>query len=281
MKELYKALIATSTDRLKNPFIGSFFISWILFNWRPIFLLVFSDKNIEEKILVIDKDYTLIWSFLWLPLIFSVFYLLVLPYLTWFLEFLSTKANLARKENQISLEIFNLNASQRLAIEESKLEDIKANYREKADMNKQVEELNNQLQNRNETIENLKAKTLELNEKLNQMSIYIKANNTDNYSEQEKVELEYEYEKFKETDLYDFFKEIGSSISRSNSFPKNVDNLLLEKYKYSGILEERVNKDGGQVYYLFSKKGRYFWKEYILNTKFEKKKELTNDDLPF
>jgi hypothetical protein len=37
-------------DRLSNPFISSFFLSWVLFKWRePIGLLMYNGEQIERE----------------------------------------------------------------------------------------------------------------------------------------------------------------------------------------------------------------------------------------
>lgn len=164
MKELLQSIFINTNERIKNPFIGSFFTSWILFNWQPIFIMVFSAKNIEEKIKLITSDYNNIWYLLLFPLISAVIYILILPYLNllfeMILEFSKTKRNYIALNNQ-KLTISN---KQDLAIEEIKFEEAKTEYRERNNHNKMIEDLqknyvdieNNLIIERNKNSENLK-----------------------------------------------------------------------------------------------------------------------------
>ena len=50
MIETLQNLKQTINERIKNPFIGAFFISWVIINWRPIFIILFSHDEIYNKI---------------------------------------------------------------------------------------------------------------------------------------------------------------------------------------------------------------------------------------
>lgn len=76
--EFLKDLIDSGKERIKSPIASTFFIFFILYNWRPIFLLIFSDKSIENKIIEINGGYCTAWAF-FLPLIYTFVYLIFLP----------------------------------------------------------------------------------------------------------------------------------------------------------------------------------------------------------
>ena len=80
IKELFQSIFDSSNERIKNPFIGSYITAFILYNWRAIFLLVFSNATIEDKIVVINHEYCTLSAILW-PLSIAFFYILILPYL--------------------------------------------------------------------------------------------------------------------------------------------------------------------------------------------------------
>lgn len=44
--EVYNSLKSNMSDRIKSPFYGAFVFSWLVFNWKPILILVFSKKSI-------------------------------------------------------------------------------------------------------------------------------------------------------------------------------------------------------------------------------------------
>lgn len=45
MKDIFLSVFKTSEERLKNPFIGTFILSFIAFNWKAIFVLFVSEKK--------------------------------------------------------------------------------------------------------------------------------------------------------------------------------------------------------------------------------------------
>lgn len=46
MKELIVSFVDNLKERTKSPFYGSFVFSWLVFNWKPLFILLFSHKDI-------------------------------------------------------------------------------------------------------------------------------------------------------------------------------------------------------------------------------------------
>lgn len=79
--ELLKDFIDTSKERLKTPISGAFLWSFFIFNWRPVFLLLFSNAQIEDKIIVINHEYCTFWSIFW-PVVFATLYTLLMPKIT-------------------------------------------------------------------------------------------------------------------------------------------------------------------------------------------------------
>ncbi|HCR3553070.1 TPA: hypothetical protein ON622_003026, partial [Morganella morganii] len=74
---LFKCTSETMIERVKNPIVGSFIFSWLFFNWKVILILLFSDKEIDDKINSISVliSYK---SFLF-PLVFAFLYSVLLP----------------------------------------------------------------------------------------------------------------------------------------------------------------------------------------------------------
>lgn len=92
MKEFIQNIFDSSNERIKNPFVGSYIIAFFLFNWRPFFLLMFSDEKIEDKIIVINYEYCSKASFFW-PLLIALFYILILPHINLLFDELLSYSN--------------------------------------------------------------------------------------------------------------------------------------------------------------------------------------------
>ena len=153
MKELIKSFFESSRERIKNPLIGTFAISWVLINWKPIFILFLSDLTIEKRIHEIELNHTSLKYNLILPLIIALIYVIILPYLMWLIDELIKKSIKGRKGNIITQLILDVQGKQKLAIEENKLEDIKADYKDKAELNKQIEQLNKEIETKTNVID--------------------------------------------------------------------------------------------------------------------------------
>ncbi len=145
MKEFLQTILKSTEDRIKNPFIGTFITSWIIFNWKPILFIIFSDKDIEDKISFIKENYNDIWYFLWFPLFSAVFYIAILPYISFLFEYITkfshewrNKVNLEAKDAALKLQIG-------IAKNEIKLEEEKTTFRERNSHNIMVENLQHQI----------------------------------------------------------------------------------------------------------------------------------------
>jgi hypothetical protein len=151
MKEILQSFFKTTEERIKNPFIGAFMTSWILFNWKPILFIILSSKNIEDKIKYISVEYSNIKFLIYFPIFTAIFYVLILPYLSLVFDILLKYSLLKRNEIVITKQKQNIENQKQLAIEEIRLEEAKTDFRERNTHNKLVEDL--QSQNKNFEIE--------------------------------------------------------------------------------------------------------------------------------
>lgn len=155
MKEFLQSVLKSTEDRIKNPFVGTFITSWIIFNWKPIFFILFSDKKIEEKIQIIMDDYNDIWCYLWLPIFSAIFYIAILPYISFAFEYLTKFSHSLR--NKVNLEARNAALELQIGVaqNEIKLEEEKTTFRERNSHNLMVDGLQSQIQVLSESLEEL------------------------------------------------------------------------------------------------------------------------------
>ncbi|MBL0737639.1 hypothetical protein JI750_12105 [Flavobacterium sp. GN10] len=78
LADLIKDFIDSTKERLKTPISGAFLWSFVIYNWRPILMLLFSDTTIENKIIVINHEYCSFWAIFW-PLVIATAYTLLIP----------------------------------------------------------------------------------------------------------------------------------------------------------------------------------------------------------
>lgn len=283
MKELIKSFFESSKERIKNPLIGTFAISWVLINWKPIFIILFSNLTIIERINEVELNHTSLKNNLIIPISIALFYVIILPYLMWLIDELIKKSTKGRKENIITQLVLDVQGKQKLANEENKLEDIKADHKDKAELNKQIEQLNKEIESKNNVIESQRIGLNTLNEDYAELKILLKeSDKTQKLSNSDFEKFKEEYSKFLNSDMYEYFREIGGSIRNFSKFPDRTNEIIKEKYLINEIVEEAVDEENRNYYYKFTDKGNFYWKEFVMGITVKKqvpKKE--HDDLPF
>lgn len=145
MKDIFLSVFKTSEERLKNPFIGTFILSFIALNWKSFSILLFSDKKIEDRINYITSNYSCVENLLIYPLLISILYIVLLPYLMWLFESITFKSYKERNQNLYKNKLIDLNGKKSIAQSEIELENLKADYKEKSDLNNQINFLKNQI----------------------------------------------------------------------------------------------------------------------------------------
>jgi hypothetical protein len=253
MKELIKTIFTTSTERIKNPLIGTFVIAWIAFNWRPMAILLFSDATIDMKIEVINSNYVSIWNQLLSPFIISFIYFLVLPNIMWLSEeTLSITVN-GRRKIKSNLRSMELDMSIKIAEKETKLENIRANNMNINEMNEEINHLSNECVHKDKTIKDLKSKYVLI-------SNLTKITEKESYTNLEKEEFARRFIFFKthSTFLYQLFDGLHENIEKDIDLSLNND--ILKDFLDEGIIKidlERKNL------FNITRLGKFYWDEYI------------------
>lgn len=110
MDDLKKSIINTINERMTSPLFGSFIISWALWNYKTIFIIL-STKTVEDKFSYIENIlYSHWWSFpligLILPLITSLLFIFIFPYpeKSIYVYWYSHKEKLKREKQKIDNE---------------------------------------------------------------------------------------------------------------------------------------------------------------------------------
>lgn len=154
MTEILHSIVSNSKERLKNPFLGAFITSWIAFNWQPIFIILFSNKTIEDKITFVNQNFIDPYHLLYFPLISTVIYIIILPYINLVTELLIELSKTKRNKLSINSQKLAINNKKELAIEEIKLEESKTEFRERNSHNQMIESLQNSMKDLEKTLLN-------------------------------------------------------------------------------------------------------------------------------
>jgi len=82
LNDFRKSIQSVLYERVRSPFSGAFFFSWIVWNWKLIFYLIFSNVLINDRIKFVDENYINIYNNLIYPFASTVFLIVVYPFIT-------------------------------------------------------------------------------------------------------------------------------------------------------------------------------------------------------
>ena len=173
MKELLQTIFMTSKERISNPIIGTFLISWTAFNWKPIIFLFISGQKIEDKIAYIDSNLSSINNLLFFPLIAVFIYVLIIPYVNLLFEYLLEFSRIKRNFILISKQKQIIENKKELAIEEIKLEEAQTEFKERKNQNKLIEDLHKSILAKEEQLLIERERFNDLNKKIKEESSYL------------------------------------------------------------------------------------------------------------
>lgn len=266
MKELLNTFLSSTNERIKNPFLSAFLISFIVFNWKPIFVVLFASQTIQAKISEVEKSYSTNFTNLWLPLLFALFYVIILPYIMLGFDKVSRKAVEERKINVLKQQLFDFKSKKEIAEKESELEDVKASFRDTAELNKKIDILTNQIDERDNIIILLQSELDRALIKHDASLVNINDQKDNSLTDDEEIKLKEEYTLFEKSDLFEHFKSLGAEVRLKGSVPRKMNDIIIEKFIYSGIIEEIRNEENLSVIYKFTKKGMFYWQLFVLKS---------------
>lgn len=136
----------TILERIKNPFLGSLIVIWLVLNWKSVFFLLFSSLPIEERYSEIYNNYYSIWRAYIAPPILAFIYTAYKDYLFSFIEKQSRRPEQIRRISKIK-------DLQEVYTEREELETIKARTKDIAENYKGRNELHNKILDLDKEIE--------------------------------------------------------------------------------------------------------------------------------
>lgn len=273
VKELFQSIFDSSNERIKNPFIGSYITAFILYNWRAIFLLVFSNATIEDKIVVINHEYCNLGAILW-PLAIAFFYILILPYLNLFFDLLLSYSNSKKNIRQKASIISKLEQKKAEAKYEREIAEERAGTSE-------ISELKNQIERLNTENEKLSQQNKESFDRYTE-SIKIKENSekelskalSDAENKLKKIENEYKNSTQNNTNKsliqlivssltekeFSYFKKYAAYKENPGTKSFSLDSTIMNRLIELGLIERGENVHvltdfGKQIYRLVKKEG--------------------------
>lgn len=263
MLSFFQSLAESFKDRLKNPFLGAFILSWIVFNWKGISVFIYSDKGIEAIINNILCHYSNGWDYFGYPFIFAAMYVGGMQYFMWLFDKISKKGYILRKEHQKDLILKDLELKQDIAVEEEELEKKKAGYRDTELLNQEIATLRDQLAKRGELVDELRSelRTIGGERTSGKSTLTVKKMNED--IEVNDEELDKEYNRVKTENWFRDFPTVVDGIKNQGEYPHGTNFMTKEKFENEGIVMKVPTSEEAVNTHSLTSKGEYFWSKYM------------------
>jgi hypothetical protein len=169
--DLIKSTIDSSKERMKSPIVGSYICSFLIFNWKPLVIILFSNEKIENRISAVELYFNpWYWSVISvvIPIVISLVYTFGAPMLMVWVEAKLEPTKEKRIKRIYKSKQFVVTEKITLAGKELELKDAESGNKEKQELLDRIsylEESISQLQaGHKSTIENLNTSLKESNE---------------------------------------------------------------------------------------------------------------------
>lgn len=77
--DLMGNIIDAFKQRVSSPVVGTFFFSWLIFNWRLVYYFMMSEEGAAQKIKHIELNYLELPNTLYWPLLLTIAYIILFP----------------------------------------------------------------------------------------------------------------------------------------------------------------------------------------------------------
>lgn len=243
------------SERVRSPFYGSFIISWIVWNWRIILTVLFLKKEDFGSLNLIEyiaTTYLNIYDCVLIPLALSAFFLLILPWIDYFIVWhaeLNKRMKIDRqlevgKKYKVSGEVY-YNLKTKYENERKKISELDVDYKEletnykkesqkNSELNEKIDELNNANQNSLDAERRLSGQLTTLKERSDASKFFNgRWTRTGGYASLNPVEVEiYHHE-------YRIFKGMEMKIEytlRLVDFDPELERFKFAKYKPNEVI---------------------------------------------
>lgn len=144
--EFFESFFSAIRDRLKKPFFGAFILSFVVYNWRVFYYLVFADGKVGDRIKYVDDNYLKSESFFWCPVLFALGYMLTQAYLHWGIDSATSFGESKRKFILQERRIEELNNQVARAKIEREVQDARSGNLTLAELNIRNENLTREIE---------------------------------------------------------------------------------------------------------------------------------------
>jgi len=265
----FQSVYDSYRDRIKSPFVGSFVLSFLIFNWQVFAILFYSEWPLHCRIEWIEEHFYK-ESNVWYPVLIALFYILILPYINLFFDWILSiysnqkliKKNAARvsdlktqkAEAKLLREIADeqagtseiLNLQVKINSQQKEINDLTNQYKEDSDRWKERSSTSHEIeQELNSKVDELSKENRVLKSRINELAQYKAQKDEQDYknlSDPDIVNLA--LKALKKTTLSEreaFMSLFGKGQASNTYLPLNFDESLLSRLIDLGLVQ--LNND--------------------------------------
>ncbi len=264
ISEVRKSVQSILYERINSPLSGAFFLSWIVWNWKPVYYLIFADSvSIITRIEYVEKNYHSYGNLIIYPILSTIFLIGVYPFVStyaykiwlWFKTWQNKIKNDMEKNTLLTVEqSFELRAE--LLNQERHYDEIIRNKED--EINNLMDEkkiIEDDLMQVREEFKNYK--TEKIAKKLGEeISAKKKSDPNINLG---KTKRDKEYDEFKNNkQMFGLFQKVIESINGAGVLTRSLKAIDVAFFTSNDI----VTKSTG-LNHSFTEKGNYFVKKFL------------------
>lgn len=148
----------TILERIKNPFLGSLIVFWLVINWKSVFYLLFSDLSLETRFYNIEHHYYSFFKSYILPPFLAFIYTGYKDLLFDFIEKESRESEKIRRKNNNAVSLDKYNEAAEIATARARVKHISEEYKTRNELTRKIDELNTRLNSEQDKSKILKEK---------------------------------------------------------------------------------------------------------------------------
>nr|WP_297306706.1 hypothetical protein [uncultured Flavobacterium sp.] len=249
LSDIKKSFNEIIYERTTSPFYGTLICSWLIWNWKIIYLTLFisEDKLCENKIDYIIKNYSQSENIIWYPLASTILILTIIPFLSngaYWLSLIFNKWKVEKKNEVDRKQLLSLEQSIELREEMSSQEEKFGKLIESK--NKEIDLLKLKLSEYNNDLNSKKSTKSEEDDSLNHINVdvnYLSERIRENTNEKEQFEyimslIQGGFQITGKSDIdstfigllesYDIIENQGKGVYKFTEKGKNLQKLILK-----------------------------------------------------
>ncbi|GAA6767382.1 hypothetical protein [Flavobacterium johnsoniae] len=193
--DLIQNVINSSKERIKNPIVSAFICSFLIFNWRPISILLSYSLPIQCRIASINEEYCTKWALI-IPIAVAFIYTLIVPVIMIGVDYCLMPIKKVRIANIYKNKDFTTDKKIKLAEKEYLLKNAESGNKERDELLEKIKVLENTNQQIKESHNNI---VINLNNELSEANS-LNERNVENFTKlkQDRDNLYTLYEGLKE-----------------------------------------------------------------------------------